>query len=881
MKKILTLVCSVAIIHFAFAQMPSGSFNRQGNGQNMNIGHFYGKVVDDKTNKGIDGATVQLIGHKFDTVTKKLKDVVVATLISQPNGDFSIENLSLFGNFQLHISAIGYTDYNQPVSFGFKRQQPGSGNNNASQQQMIQQLLSNADKDLGNIKLAASAANLGNVTVTASKPFFEMGVDRKVFNVDKNIVTTGQTATELMKQIPSVNVDIDGNVTLRNAAPTLFVDGRPTTLTLDQIPADIIDKVEVITNPSAKYDASGGNAGILNIVLKKNKKTGYNGNIRAGVDSRGRINSGFDFNVRQNKLNFFASANLFQRKSIATSTIDRDNFVDPPSIINQSGTSTNTGYFSFIRGGLDYFIDNRNTISLAGNFNRGHFNSGEDQLIDSTINNELSTINDRTTNSVRNFRNFGSQLSFKHNFTENGHDITADINYNSSHNDNTGNYITNYQNPDGSEKYPALYQRTLGSGFNKFLTVQSDYENNITDNEKIEAGVRGAIRNFENLSDQYYYNDQYLKYVLLPSISSNYKYTDQVYAGYATYSLKAKKWNYQLGLRLESSNYNGELTGKDSTFSVKYPVSLFPSSFITYKIDDKQDLQVNYSRRINRPNFFQLLPFIDNSDPLNLSVGNPNLKPEFTNSFELNYNYAYKKGANFLVSAYYKHTSDLITNYISRIGNPDTTIYKVDSVYLTSFVNAESSMSYGMEFTNRITLLKIWDFTVNFNIFNSKINGSNIQDNLSTQRWSWFTKVNNNFKLAKGLSFQLSGNYQAKTVLPANSTGGRGGGFFGGSITTAQGYINPQYSFDVALRKDWTWKGGKGLSVTLSMNDFLRTQVYSTYSESQYFTQTSERRRDPQILRLNINYRFGKYDVNLFKRKDTKADNSGGQDMMQ
>ncbi len=882
MKNILALLITIMVSVFAHAQQPGG-FSRPaggGGGQNMNIGHFYGRIVDSKTNKGIDGATVQLTGQKFDTVSKKVKPFIAATMLAKGNGDFSIENLAVMGTYKLRITVLGYKDYDQPVSFGIKMPQ---GNGSGNPQDRMQQMLGMVDKDLGNIKLEVSDNTLAAVTVTSSaKPFFEMGVDRKIFNVDKNIVSTGQTATELMKQIPSLNVDIDGNVTLRNAAPTLFVDGRPTTLTLDQIPADIIDKVELITNPSAKFDASGGNAGILNIVLKKNKKTGYNGGIRAGVDSRGKFNTGVDINVRQNKLNFFLSGNFNQRKSLSTSEISRDNFVDPPSFIHQTGDAVNEGYFSFIRGGFDYFVDNRNTISFAANYNRGQFNSEETQSIDSTINSIITTHSERLTNTERNFKNFGSQLSFKHNFKKDGHNITADANYNSSNNDNIGNYTTNYFIPQSSSsKYPSLLQRTVGSGYNKFLTLQTDYENPLTENTKLELGARLAVRKFENLSDQYYYNYSTGAYEILPSISGKYKFTDQVYAAYGTYSIKAKKWNYQFGLRVESSNYDGELIGKDSAFKVEFPLSVFPSTFITYKLDDKQDFQVNYSRRINRPNFFQLLPFVDNSDPLNLSIGNPALKPEFTNSFELNYNNTYKKGANFLVSAFYKRTSNLITNYIYRAPNPDTTFNKDDSVYFVTYVNAESSRSYGVEFTNKMTLLKIWDMTVNLNLFNAKINGGEQQQQITSQRWSWFAKMNNNFKFKKGYSLQLSGDYQAKTVLPANSGGGGrggGGGFFGGSITSAQGYINPRYSFDIAIKKDWTWKGNTA-SLTLAMNDFLRTQLSSSYSESEFFTQTSIRRRDPQVLRLNFNYRFGKFDASLFKRKNTKADMSGGADM--
>jgi len=855
-----------------FSQMPTG---RPGGGatQNTNMGHFYGKIVDKQTGKGIEGATVLLVGSKFDPATKKMKEANLKTLITESNGDFSLEDLPIMGKFKLKISAIGYKAIEQPVAFDFK---PG-GDRTA--------MMAAVDKDLGNIKLEQDAANLGNVVVTSTKQMFELGIDRKIFNVDKNLVSTGQSATEIMRNIPSVNVDIDGNVTLRNAAPTIFVDGRPTTLTLDQIPADIIDKVELITNPSAKYDASGGNAGIINIVLKKNKKTGYNGGLRSGIDSRGRVNIGGDINFRQRKVNMFLSGTYNQRKSITTGSTERNNFTNPLSNIFQDNNGTSVGYFGFIRGGLDFFIDNRNTISVAGSFNRGKFDSEQDQQIDSIISNAMVSYSDIATLSEMNFKNFGSTLSYKHNFAKNGHELTADINYNSSNNDNLSLINTQTFQPNSTPKYLPLLQQTLGDGYNRFLTIQTDYENPITDNSKIEAGARVAIRNFRNDNEQYFFNNGSGKYELLPTISSNYKFTDQVYAAYVSYSLKHKAWSYQFGLRAESSNYDGTLIGRDSAFNVKFPLSLFPSAFITNKISDKEDLQFNYSRRINRPNFFQLMPFIDYTDPQNLNVGNAGLTPEFTNSFEFSYNNAYKKGANFLATIFYKQSDDLITRFQYKEVSP---LNSADSAIFNTYVNANNSQSYGIELTNKISVTKWWDLTVNANLFNSKINGNNIQTNLSNERVSWFAKMNNNFKLKKGVSIQLSGDYQAKTVLPQSSGGGgggRGGGgggggwMGGGAQVSAQGYI-PRYAIDIAIRKDWTWKNGQSGSLTLSMNDIFRTQLFKTYSESIYFTQISQRRRDPQVLRLNFNYRFGKFDVNLFKRKNTKGEQGGGMDMM-
>ena len=909
MRKILTLLILLTAAASVNAQFPMGAGaagNKTGrSGQNMNIGHFYGKIVDSKTNKGIGGVTLQLVGNKYDTAKKQLRQVILKTLITENHGDFSLEDLPLFGNFKLKIAAVGYKPIEKALSFNLKMPAKGTGTPSAATSNVaqdanggggmsgMQQMLGQVDKDLGNIKLEASAEDLGNVTVTASsKPQFELGIDRKIFNVDKNLTSSGQTATEVMKSIPSVSVDIDGNVTLRNAAPTIFIDNRPTTLTLDQIPSDIIDRVEIITNPSAKYDASGGGAGIINIVLKKNKKNGYNGGIRTGVDSRGKLNAGGDFNFRQNKINFFLNGMYMQRKSIVNGMIDRNNFLDTPSTINTTSTVTTDGYFGFLRGGFDYFLDNRNTISLTGTYTKGHFNNNATELVDSIINSNYASYSNILSNAVTMFQNEGGQLSFKHNFAKNGHDWTADFNYNSSTNTNTADLSTYTYYPTGIQEGQGLLQQTIGSGYNHFYTIQSDYENPITDNSKFEAGVRAAIRDFYNSSDQLLYDYTTNNYVLIPYISSQYKYTDQVYAAYATYNFKVSKWSYLLGLRAESSNYKGTLlnsSGADSlNFKVTYPISLFPSAFVTYKIDAAQDFQINYSRKINRPNFFQLMPFPNYSDPQNISIGNSNLHPEFTNLFEMSYNNAYRSGSNFLATIFAKYTTDPITRYVyydkNAIGGAG------DSAYYNSYTNGNYSLAYGLELVNKTAITKWWDLTLSANLYNSQINANVSGQSLNNQLVSWSGKMNNNFKLAKGLTLQFSGDYQSRAVQPQNTSGGGGGGgsaMFGGggpgggSPATAQGYVLSRYSFDAAIRKEWTWKNGKSGALTLSMNDIFRTQLQRVYSESALFDQTSQRRRDPQVVRLNFSFRFGKFDVGLLKRKNTKADQSGGMDMMQ
>ena len=554
MKKFLSLLICASLSTTLFSQVPAGPPGGQrgaAGGAAANIGRFYGKIVDDK-NKGLEAASVQLILNKMDMVTKQRKDTVVSGMLTRNNGDFSLEQLPLFGQYRLVVTAIGYKTVEQKVAFELKM---GAG-------QDMSQAMAAVDKDLGNIKLEQDPKLLESVTVTGSKPLIEMGIDRKIFNVEKNITSAGGTAIDVMRNVPLINVDIDGNVTVRNAAPQIFVDGRPTTLTLEQIPADAIQSIEIITNPSAKFDASGGQSGILNIVLKKNRKAGYNGSIRAGIDSRAKINGGGDINVRQGKFNFFANAMYNQRKSKGWGETNRINtLVDPDIETLQKNSSVFNGAFAFGRFGLDYFIDNRNTITVSqvivgGNFN---FDNRNNSMVDTM--GQATEAQYRNTIGKNTFRNYGTQVSFKHLFAKAGKEWTADVNYNRSKNTNLSNirsrsfFDEGQQNPKTNE----LLQTIDGGGSNKFLVAQTDFVNPINENMKWEAGLRAQIRTFTSFQDNYFDN------IFNPAFSNDFEYSDYVYAAYATFSQKVKdKFNYQLGLRAESSSYDGEQIGKGS-----------------------------------------------------------------------------------------------------------------------------------------------------------------------------------------------------------------------------------------------------------------------------------------------------------------------------
>jgi len=687
---------------------------------------------------------------------------------------------------------------------------------------------------------------------------------------------------DVMKNVPSLNVDIDGNVSLRNATPQIFVDGRPTTMTLDQIPADAIASVEIITNPSAKYDASGGGAGILNIVLKKNRKAGYNGNLRAGIDMRGRPNLGGDANIKQGKVNFFAAGQFGMRKSISTVTSDRTDFSsNHTAYLAQRNKPINTGFFAFGRMGMDIFINNRNTLSVGGNIVRGQFKTNDLINIFRDTVSTSGTISDRgerTSKNTGNFRNYGATMSFKHNFAKANNEWTADLTYNQSRNDNIGDYTTQYFYPTNNPKTPLFTERSKGGGSSSFFTVQTDYSDPITDKMKIEAGLRGAFRNFTSFNDNYIQNSTG-QYFLIPGLSNNYKFNDALYAGYLTFAHQLKKLSYQLGLRVESSSYTGNLISKNQQFKTDYPLSFFPSAFVTYKLDDKQDMQVNYSRKINRPNFFQLIPFIDYSDSLNLSVGNPNLVPEFTNLLELSYSNQYKPGNTFLATVYFRNTDNLITRYQYKDANPNPA--KPDSVIISTYVNANRSYTFGFEVTGKNKLAKWWDLTTNLNLFNSTIQAGNLAGGETNSQFSWFAKINNNFKLPKNFSIQFSGDYTAKTLVAPGGGGSRGMGmmFGGGSQPSAQGYIKPIFGADLSIRKEFL--KNNAASLTLQFSDIFRTRLYASHSESQYFVQDNERRRDPQFVRLNFNWRFGKMDVSLFKRKNMKGEMENMQNAQQ
>jgi outer membrane receptor protein involved in Fe transport len=871
MKHLYCRICIFFLSHVIFGAKAISQDSR------LSIGHFYGRIIDAKTNKGIEGVSVQLIQIRSDTAAKKTREIPVSGMITGKNGDFSLENLPIMGDFRLRLTGMSYKYFEQKVDFGLRPGKAGTiqiGN--------MQQIMAAAEKDLGNIKLEVDVHTLEQVTVSAREPLMQLSLDKKTFNVEKDISASGGTALDVMKHIPGIAVDIDGNIRLRNSTPVIYVDGLPTTLTLEQIPADAIQSVEIITNPGAKFDASNGSSGILNVVMKKNRKPGYNGNLRGGIDSHGQFNLGGDANIKEGKINLFTSANYSERKSISTGITNRYTFLASPNdSLRQDDKSVNWGNFVFVRGGLDYFMDNRNTLSVSGILLSSHFTPYQNSnlYIDTLYHSGTATsYTYRMANTNGHFYNHGAMFSYKHNFPKAGKALTVNVNYSSGRNESSdlvSSFIHEMKYGPISYTYSQLQTNSTG---NEFGTAQADFTTPVSDKSTFESGVRAAVRN-ENSANDYESIQPGGSLVPLTLLSSQYIYHDRVFAGYLTYSNAIRNFSYQVGLRAENSNYTGNisytipepggaLNDTVGNFNNQIPISLFPSIFFRQRLGRTQNLQLSYSRYIDRPNYFQLFPFTDYSDSLNVTRGNPNLRPQFTHSFELSYQINYAANNSFIGSLYYKYKTDLITFFVTKGTNP----YTNSPVFVNTYINANFGYIGGLELIGRNSVARWWDITSNINIYNSMISVSDSVMQPTGQLYSMFIKINNLIRLPRQFTLQVAGDYTSKTVLPPTGSGNSSGTRnFGGTVSgNAQGYSKPTGGIDASIR--YEFMKNRAMSLTLSVADLFRTRRSDIYTQSSYFIQETLRRRDPQFFRLQVNYHFGKVDASLLKRGNNKMD---------
>jgi outer membrane receptor protein involved in Fe transport len=781
-------------------------------------------------------------------------DSLIAGMLTKNNGEFKFENFNIPDSFIVTVSNLGFAEYSQVVRLS-----------SVNRSDKVPSL------DLSNIKMEREATSLQEIKIMGSKPTLQMGIDRKVFTVDKSITSTGGTAIDVMRNIPSVSVDVNGEVQLRNASPQIFVDGRPTILTLQQIPADDIEKIELITNPSAKFDAATS-GGIINVVLKKSKRNGFNGVANVGAGYPEVLTGNLSLNLRQGKMNYFASGNYNQSGGVARSEAQRENRNNgvATDYFNQETFTDIKRKFTSVRFGADYFINNRNTLTFSQNFVDGKFSNDENQdqeFLD--INKELTQIGERTSLSISNFKRSNTQLNYKHDFPKSGHVFTADITYNTGTGSSDANIANYFYLPDGSLASEPNFIRNDGNNANKQLTIQADYENPINDSSKIEMGLRAYINDNTNILNSYSLING--GEVRLP-LSTNVIYTEQVYAAYTTYTNKWKSIRYQLGLRAEYSKFEGTLVDSAQNFGYTVPSNLgnifdglFPSLFLSKEVREGEEVQLNFSRRIRRPNFWQLNPYISIIDPLNITRGNPQLRPEYINAFEFNYQKQFDKGS-FLGVLYFHNNQDDITRYSDTLTAEQYQQLNNAAIepnaILNTFINAQYTNRMGVELTYQKKFGNL-EVIPNINLQYRRVKAIVGDVNLNNEGFNWEGKliVNYTTKSKKPLwtdfNFQLNGQYESQEVIP-------------------QGKNKAEFVVDFAIRKEFLKQ--KAAALTLSINDVFNTNISGQIFDTENFYQDSYRRWRVRTYRLTFTYRFGNRDFQLFGKENNRRNGNGDGD---
>jgi hypothetical protein len=806
------------------------------------IGKIYGKIVETGKKSPIEFCTVTLLGAQ--------KDTVINGCLTRSNGDFMLEKIPM-GRYRLRIQFIGYKTLFKPVMVT-----PGT-----------------LEQDLGNIAIEPDTRALNEVTIEAEKSSVVMTIDRRIYNVDKDISTRGGSGLDVMKNVPGLTVDADGNVNMRNSSPTIFVDGRPTLLTLEQIPADQIDRVEIITNPSAKFDASTS-GGIINIVLKKNNKPGYNGMVTIGAGIPSRQNAMVNLNIKEGRFNLSLMYNINRSVNVAKGYTNRTKLRNntETSSFKQNNENDATSMMQNGRLAIDYNISNRATITMSQGLMSGSYEIIDKQHFDELDSlKELVSYGDRINRQNNAWRNYTSQVQFRKTFPRIGRELTSDITYSRSERNNLSNFSTfNYDKnnqllPPGEE-----YQKNNGSGNSDNYTFQLDYVHPVTDSAKWEFGIRSNLRTDRSKLDVFYRDPANTSnFIADTALTNDFRITDMVNAAYATYSSMLWGIGYQLGLRFEQIRFKGELVNKNQSFEFYYPDSLgnlhqsfFPSLFLSKKfggqaiqLDGKNrttalhEFQLNFTRKINRPGFMQSMPFIMFADKLNYRIGNPNLAPEFINTVEFNYN-TIMPTHSFFTSVYMKATENPITNFAFPLAS-DTS----GNVLVNTFINGKTQYNYGMENNVRFSFFqKKLDVSINGNFFYTIINAASENNTIQNQGLSWNTKGIASYKLPQNYTIQLNGNYEAPRIIP-------------------QGTTLDQYSVDVSLNKEIM----KFITVNLMVNDIFNTRRFGTFFESEFLLQDISRRREIRFVRLTVSIRFGEMDVSLFKRKrSNRGDGQGG-----
>ncbi len=704
--------------------------------------------------------------------------------------------------------------------------------------------------NFGTLLLTPSALTLDAVEITGEKSFMVQSLDKRAYNVGQLATVQAGTAVDVLNNIPSVSVDFDGAVSLRGSQNVnILVNGKPSSLTranLASLQASNIESIEIITNPSSKYDPDG-TAGIINIVLKKNTEKGSGGSVTLGAGTRNKYNGGLQGFYRKGKINLFGNYNAryypqFDYADSRRQLLDQS----PVPTYTQYRDGNRTSRSQSFQGSVDYAFSPQNSLNFRGSLVKGLQVEDEITRYQTDIQGETTSLFYRKGHEDQYDLNIDANLGYRHDFGRKGHFLTADATYSYSADREEQAFSNLYFASTGNLYEPdAERQQFTNPTPNSNLTFQMDYTRPVGGEGTVEAGAKTIIRFIGNDYQAFKYEPSEGSFVTDPSISNNFVYRDEIHAAYFAYANKWKKFSYQGGVRAEQTFLNFELKTTNEQFHNEF-LNFFPSAFLGYELPGNQQLLVNYSRRINRANSRNLNPFTEYQDPFNLRFGNPRLIQEYVNSFELNYLKTFK---DFTLNGgvYYRQTNNAFT----RIINIDSL-----GVSRTTTINLATNRNYGAELNLSGNLWQVWNFNLNGNVFRSEIDGGAVDSAFSNNAWIANFRLNQSVKLPEGFTFQVNANMGT----PRNSPQGR--------------YLSYN-SVDTGIRKKLF--DGKG-DLYLSVSDIFNTQRFGLVADQPDFSQTYIRKRETRIGNLTFTYRFGDNDKAPKKNNEGRQGGGGGED---
>ena len=766
-----------------------------------------GKLIDTDSNEGLSYATISIVTED---------SILISGGISDENGKFKIEinpqkmmqkirserkDKNIGRAIFAEITYVGYRS--KRIKIPFDRENTGI--------------------DLKNINLDPDATALSEVTIRAEKSSLELKLDKRVFNVGKDLSNKGGTAEEILENIPSIDLDIEGNVSLRGSQSVrILIDGKPASMmgldgpnAFKQLQSNEIDKVEIITNPSSRYSAEGS-SGILNIILKKERLKGLNGsiNINTGYPTQNGLST--NFNYRRSKFSVFGSLNVSQRETKGGGFTNSDFFLTDTTYSSNIVRDNLSNSKSFGgRVGFSYFPNQNNIFNFSLGTRVSDRNGDNKNFYkDYSSTGELIGNSERYELSDRDSENINYSMSYTKNFKNRGHNLKLNYSWSDNLSDNIGNY---------NEPITDLKQRTNQNSDRYDQSIRIDYTHPFNENKgKLEIGYK---RDYDKMNSSYEAEQLFDERWRVIPPSNTYDYYQDVHALYIQLGNKSGKISYQAGLRYEDTDFFANLIDTDETTSLNYS-NFFPSAFITYEFSDKSSVQVSYSKRLRRPRFWDLNPFYGLGDSRFNFVGNPFLDPELTDSYEIGFLNEFKKG-NFYIGTYYRHTEDVI----ERIFDVNDNGYSIFKPVNLGFTNA-----YGIEINGSIDYNKWLKTTGSFNFFQSETEGSYSNQNFYAKSYSWRTRLSNNIKLFNNkLEGQLTFDYR-------------------GPSESAQGKNLSSYGLDFSLSKD-VFQNKKG-TISLTVRDLTKSRVrrYERGGKpnDNYFTEGEYSWRRSQEFRLSL-----------------------------